>query len=158
MTQQTIEIKLKNRILKIDEGDYELFISRRWGISNRGYLKCQKVINGKPVNIAFHRLIMNAAPDQFLDHINQDKLDNRRSNLRFCTKAQNMMNRRKFKSERCVSRYKGVGKHGNRWRARARYESKYYHLGYFDSEELAAKAFDNFIKFKHGDFACLNFS
>jgi len=91
-----------------------------------------------------------------VDHKNSDSLDNRKSNLRICTMAQNNLN----KSKRIIrtSKYKGLchNKRHNRWIAYITLNRKTYHLGYFDDEIEAAKAYNEKAKELHGEFARLN--
>ena len=70
-----------------------------------------------------------------VDHINGDKLDNRKANLRVCTKSENQVNRRVAKG-RCG--YLGVAKHYGKFQARIRRNKKRIYLGRFDTAEEAA--------------------
>lgn len=92
-----------------------------------------------------------------IDHINGDRSDNRIANLRLASRVQNLANRQKQKDT--SSKYKGVywNKKEKKWKASIRTEGKKIHLGYFVSEELAAKAYDEAAKKLHGDYAKLNF-
>lgn len=91
------------------------------------------------------------------DHINHDTLDNRRDNLRICTVSQNNMNRKKSRKTQS-SIYKGVCWYARsrKWIARIKYYETKYHLGYFDSEIEAAKAYNNKARELFGEFAKLN--
>lgn len=97
-----------------------------------------------------------------IDHKNGNGLDNRRSNLRFCTNAQNQHNQRKWGSRSgkpLSSRYKGVSWHRRgHWRAKIQAQGKRRYLGQFQSEEAAARAYDRAARELHGEFAVLNFS
>jgi len=106
------------------------------------------------VKTLMHRLILNAQPNQQVDHINGDGLDNRRVNLRLCTHSQNCANRSKSLSL-TSSRYKGVSRCAdcNRWRD----SFKARLLGLFTSEEDAARAYDTVARETWGEFARLNF-
>jgi hypothetical protein len=90
------------------------------------------------------------------DHINGDGLDNRRANLRPANSRQNTHNRRKMPASR--SRYKGICLHRpGSWQARLRPGERTVSLGYFTSEEAAARAYDAAAREAFGEFACLNF-
>ena len=101
-----------------------------------------------------HRFIMNAPQASHVDHKNHDTLDNRRGNLRICSNQQNRFNISKNKSN--TSGYKGVSRHGNKWRACISLNYKQMHLGSFDTKELAAKAYNAKAIELFGAYACLN--
>lgn len=94
-------------------------------------------------------------PD-FLDHINQDKLDNRIENLRPATRAQNAHNRTSYKGS--SSKFKGVSwhKYRNKYQASIRKNGKQYYLGIFDNAKDAARAYDKKAIELFGEFASLN--
>lgn len=91
------------------------------------------------------------------DHINNDGLDNRRSNLRPATHAQNMWNQRPNRNT--ASGFKGVhqSNRSGRWRARLRKGDADYHLGYYDTAREAALAYDEAARRLFGEFARPNF-
>lgn len=103
--------------------------------------------------IMMHRAIMDARPEQRIDHINHNGLDNRRANLRFCNKAQNAAN-----SLRSKRGYRGISQRGQQWAA---YISNYpacpKYLGIFQTQEAAARAYDAAALARFGEFASLNF-
>jgi two-component SAPR family response regulator len=84
-------------------------------------------------------------------------LDNRKQNLRNCTKRKNNLNQPGHRNS--VSKYKGVywKKDIKKWVASIKKDTKKLHLGYFACEADAAKAYDKAAKKYHGDFAALNF-
>ena len=94
-----------------------------------------------------------------VDHINGDGLDNRRSNLRVVTQAQNTKNRSKQRSA-TSSPYKGVSWHKhkqhNKWSAYITANGHRKHLGYFSDPVDAAKAYDSAARELFGEFAKLN--
>ena len=91
-------------------------------------------------------------PVLYLDHKNGSRNDNRFSNLREATKAQNNRNHRPHPNSK--SGFKGVSTdHGYGWRARCAEQ----YLGFFRSPEEAAKAYDRAAREKWGEFAVLNF-
>lgn len=136
----------------IDKEDLNLVSSKTWH-SSHGYAvaSCDKT--------RMHRLIMGLTDTNLcVDHINHNKLDNRKSNLRVCTNAENVRYQRIWTKKKS-SRYKGVtfDKFGNRWLASIGYEGVIYNLGSFKNEVDAAKAYDEAAKKYHKEFAYLNF-
>ena len=105
--------------------------------------------------VLMHRLIMKC-PDKWIDHINNNGLDNRKSNLRIVTASQNAMNRKKLSNTSSI--YKGVGyhiKHG-KWQAQIKVNRKIQYIGLFKNEIDAALAYNEAAKRLHGEFAKLN--
>lgn len=100
-----------------------------------------------------HREIMQAPDGLTVDHISGDRLDNRRSNLRVCTTQQNTWNRRK-KASPSTSVYVGVSfdRHKGKWKAAIREDGRGVTLGYFDSEEEAAAAYQTAALRVRGQF------
>jgi hypothetical protein len=92
-----------------------------------------------------------------VDHINGNPLDNRRSNIRGCTRTQNLANVPKHESRGGTSRFKGVSRKGNKWVAQIKVANKKQHLGYFDDEREAALAYDAAAREAFAGFAKLNF-
>lgn len=105
--------------------------------------------------IQMHRLIMGVWDGRKVDHRNHDTLDNRRDNLRLGTNANNQANRI---SAVGTSRFKGVSwnTQKQKWRATIYREGRTIFLGYFDSEEEAALAYNAVAARMDGEFACLN--
>jgi len=99
-----------------------------------------------------HRIIMNPCRNMVVDHINGDGLDNRKSNLRVCTQAKNLANKRKNKYSK--SRYKGVVKQSNGSKFVARCKDIY--LGSFVSEHEAAAAYNKKALELFGEYAYIN--
>lgn len=96
--------------------------------------------------------LLQANPHELVDHINLNKLDNRRCNLRIATHSQNSQNRDKL-NKRCTSKYVGVRKtpQGN-WSAQIK--NKY--LGRFDNEEDAARRYNEEALKLFGEHAYTN--
>ena len=146
---------LKHGVLKIDIKDAGLVLRGCYSVvtgRNKGAYCCVKV-NG--ANQYIHRVIMNAGPGEFVDHINNNRLDNRRANLRIVTPSQNGMNRAHGYGK---SRYRGVAWRPieKKWQAQIKSAGKYYYLGCFESEIDAAKAFNEAAIRIHGEFGKLN--
>lgn len=103
-----------------------------------------------------HRLILAAPRGRIVDHINRDRLDNRRENLRFCTIGQNLRNSRKRTG---ANPYKGVTKaQYGKWRAQIFLNYHYHFIGNFTTPEEAARAYDEVARAIHQEFAGLNFT
>ncbi len=90
---------------KVDEDDYNRVSVYKWSTDDSGYAKCQVGL--------LHRFIMKATKDdQIVNHLNNDRLDNRKVNLRFATISQNNQNRNKKKEYTSI--YIGVSKSQNK--------------------------------------------
>ena len=139
----------------VDAEDYDRLSKYKWcaNKSRRSYYAVRS--NGQR-QIRMHRMITSAPKGLFVDHINHNGLDNRKTNLRLCTESQNNLNRRPYGK---TSRYKGVSRHKktNRYLAAICYQGKRFHLGTFRDEVDAAKAYDKKARELFGQFAYLNF-
>jgi len=140
---------------RIDEATVKGY---RWRLSNRsdGLEQSYVVAWHRGQHIFMHRLIMGATERQVVDHINGDGLDNRRSNLRFCTTAENSRNSKKY-TRSATSKLKGVCRVDRGWRAQIMHMYKKYNLGTFATEEAAAHAYDAAARRLFGEFARCNF-
>lgn len=139
----------------IDDEDYEYLNQWKWCAHKEGYaVRSASKQNGKREYIRMHRLIMNAKKGQIIDHINCNKVDNRKENLRFCTDMQNSQNQKKRKG--LTSLYKGVDLFRGKYRAFIRVNKKQIYLGTFENEEAAAEAYNNAAINYHGEFARIN--
>jgi hypothetical protein len=127
-----------------------------WSISKDGYAIRMATVNEKRVTIYMHREINKTPAGMETDHINGDRLYNLRSNLRTCSPRENRCNRQKMNGT--SSRYKGVSwnKGVQKWIAKIKVNQKGIHLGVFDSEIEAAKAYNKVAKQVFGEFARLN--
>ena len=137
----------------VDDEDYEWLRQYEWQVDRHNSVKTHAPgMKGKLI----HRLILNAPEHLEVDHIDGNRLNNQRSNLRLATSSQNKMNRgpRKDNTSGC----KGVSWHSQRlkWTARVKAGQKYIHLGLFDSKEAAALAYNATARQLHGEYAWLN--
>ncbi|MCE9567426.1 MAG: HNH endonuclease [Planctomycetes bacterium] len=146
----------KGHIALVDADDYDCLSQWKWHISAKGYARRTVIIDGKSRGISMHRQIMNTPDGMFTDHIDGDKLNNRRSNLRICTPEQNGFNLGPRRGTR--SQYKGVTWHkrSGKWQARVKFENQILHLGLFENEIDAAAAYNECALRCFGDFARLN--
>ncbi len=153
----------QNKFTIVDQADFYSLNNFQWCLQQKDQntYVVRFILNpGKRVTIvSMHREIMNPPKNLFVDHRNNDGLDNRRQNLRLATPSQNMCNRRK-RTSKTSSRFIGVcfDKGTGRWCAHIKAEGKTKWLGRFSSEIDAAKARDNAARQYHGEFARLNFS
>lgn len=139
----------------IDEQDLELVTQYKWQCTIHGYAS-SAIPGQKKKKQYMHRLIMDADDGEFVDHINHNKLDNRRENLRICSRAENVRNSR---SPEGKSQYKGVSfKPGRKkpWRSRIYVNGEQIILGDYLTEVEAAYAYDLAAKEHFGEFAYLN--
>lgn len=138
----------------VDDEDYELVTGYRWYLTN-GYARSEKMTDYNRDRVRMHSLILkkHGIPHKRVDHINRNRLDNRKINLRPATTRQNSMNKA---SRPHSSKYKGVSKHtiGNwsRWQV---YLGRKY-LGVYNNEINAAKVYNEAAKRKFGEFAYIN--
>ena len=144
----------------VEDTDYEWLNQWKWRFDSCGYAARTDRSTGKTITIRMHRLINSTPKGLFTDHVNGNRLDNRRNNLRTATHLENSINRTKstnikYKSK---SRFKGVTrvKPTHRWRARGTSSGKLMHIGWFDSEIEAAEAYNEFAKKHFGEYAQLN--
>ena len=149
---KTIELT-QGRFATVDDGDFDELNRHKWCISGAGYAVRKSFFK----TIGMHAAIMGTPDGMHTDHINGDKLDNRRENLRICTPSQNQQNRSNQKNNKIG--YKGVGWNStaNKWLARITVRGEQVHLGYFETAEDAARAYDQAAKDLHGEYAFLNF-
>lgn len=79
-----------------DPDDLWIIKSRTWYKDKDGYLASNYLFNGKLCFLMFHREVIKAPAGSVVDHINRDKCDNRKCNLRLCSRSENNMNRNRF--------------------------------------------------------------
>lgn len=133
----------------LDDADAPLVVCHRIWQTPKGYA----MLWAAGRNIMVHRLLLGE-PAGAIDHVNGDKLDNRRANLRLATPAQNSFNVRARKN---ASGFKGVTKNTQGWIARIQYDGRQRNLGTYATPEDAAKAYDRAAAVLFGEFAKLNF-
>jgi hypothetical protein len=156
-----MEIDLgKGHVAVIDDEDASLVAGFKW-YPMRAYGKVYaagwKHMPPGRFFVHLHRLIANAQPRDIIDHIDRDPLNCRKTNLRKVTRQQNVWNSGPARKQ-CTSKYKGVFlcRQTGRFRARIVHYRKRFYLGYFDSEEDAARAYNAKAVELFGEFAYLN--
>jgi len=137
----------------VDDEDYERFSFKRWNLSPFGYARSKYRKDNIEATCFLHRFIMNAQPGTILDHINGDKLDNRKSNLRFCTTSQNGYNRKRQKNN--ISGHAGIGwnKQFGKWKARIRRDQTPIYEEHFDDFDEAVREYRKNHKQLIGEFS-----
>jgi hypothetical protein len=107
--------------------------------------------------LLLHRVILDAPPGVEVDHINRNRLDNRRANLRLASDGENARNCKR--NSRNTSGYKGVrfDALARRWGVSVKLDRRHYWMGFFDTPEQAAFAYDFGAAALHGEFAATNF-
>lgn len=153
----------RGKVAWVDDVDFEWLNQWSWTFHGRyAYRKgrsSEGVLYKK--SILMHRQILGVVDqsrDVEVDHINHDKLDNRRSNLRVCGRSQNLANQRL--SSKSKSGYKGVcfleGCTERPWSAYVTTNKKRVYLGYFETKEEAAAVYNQAALQNFGEFALLN--
>lgn len=146
-------------VTTIDDEDFGLVGQNKWyAITDRNgksyAVRNVKRADGTSRLLYLHKVICPSPPGMDTDHSDGDSLNNRRSNLRVATRAQNLANGKHRASK---SGYRGVQRNGNRWNARVTFNGKHKHIGSFATPEAAARAFDAANIAIRGEFAQLNF-
>lgn len=150
---------------QIDIPDVGIVAGRNWHL-NRDYAVAFHSVGERDkkkrgTTVFMHRLIMGVAGEDYknqqVDHIDANGLNNRRSNLRICTPTENVRGRRKLRANRAASQYKGASRWSGGWKATIRKNGKHKHLGCFDNELDAARAYDTAAIEYFGEYARLNF-
>lgn len=151
----------KGKFAIVDDEDFPYLNAYKWQAvlkgSVRWYARRGHGDRDHIRSVYMHRQIMNTPKGTQIDHIDGNGLNNTKTNLRFTTDSQNLMNSRKpRKGWRTSSQYKGVYWHKYRWRAVIKKEGRIIVIGHFDSELEAAKAYDAKAKELFGQYARLN--
>lgn len=144
--------------MTIDDADELLVALFKWHLHSRGY--AARSIGGRKYKsyVLAHRWIVGADRGDEVDHINGDKLDNRRVNLRLVTHSQNICNRPTQSNN--TSGYRGVYWHRKleKWGAQIKVDGRQNYLGVHLTLEDAARAYDAAACRFFGEFARPNFT
>ena len=150
-----MHLELTNSVQRatIDDCDAARVSGMSWRLHSRGYVVSSVRGGGM---IYLHRLLTGATSGVQVDHIDHDRLNNRRANLRLASAAQN--NRNSAISRRNRTGFKGVSRKGGRgpFRAFIGDDGRRIFLGSFPDAASAARAYDQAAVAIYGDFASPN--
>ena len=133
--------------VRVDPDDFEYLSQWKWHLSKQGY--AVRSADGGSRNILMHRVVADTPEDMHTDHINRDKLDNRKTNLRVCTHAENMQNKspyKKYSHKKYADRTFHNPNYGSgvswvqqmgRWQVRLQINRVRKVYGYYDTEKQA---------------------
>lgn len=127
--------------IKLTQGKYALVDAEDFDRINQWkWYFCHGYANRSKDNVSMHRFINETPKGLYTDHINRDKLDNRKVNLRTVTKSQNDHNTGPMKNNK--SGYKGIYwyQEKGKWKVQIAINKKNIHLGYFTDLQQAIKA------------------
>lgn len=141
----------QNKVTLINDIDYDFFCQWNWYYLNSGYAVRKSGGRFNQKLIYMHREIMNAPEGKEVDHINGNRLDNRRENLRIVSRQENRLNHPKRNNK---SGYTGVVfiEEKNKYRATITYKNKTRNLGYFSSAQDAGIAYKKEAEILFGEF------
>ena len=127
---------------EVDDEDLQRTSQHRWRLSAQGYAYRYVTVKGeRSLCVLLHRWLLNAPPKLQIDHINMNRLDNRRANLRLVTYAENKQNVLSYVKPGRTSRFRGVSwsKQAKKWVAQTRLNNVGYYLGNYSDEAEAAR-------------------
>jgi hypothetical protein len=157
------EIKLtQGKFALVDDEDYDELNKHKWcawkNSDGTFYAVRRTKDKNRKIGIArMHREILNAPKDKHVDHRNHDGLDNRKCNIRICTRSENLRNCKIHKTNTSGLMGVSLDYNTNRWRADISKNNKQIFLGCFDDKDEAGRAYDMKAIELSGEFAILNF-
>lgn len=145
-----------NKYFFVSIEDFLICSKFTWYLTLLGYVtSCQK---GK--SILLHRFLMGlkTGDKKVVDHINGNKLDNQRKNLRICKHSENCQNSKIRKDKKWKGYWKNKSRGNNKpFQAQIRLNGKLKHIGFYQTAKEAAKAYDSYAKIYYKKFAKTNF-
>jgi hypothetical protein len=150
-----IATNIKNRVVLVDDEDFEYLNQFNWYVNKTDYTWYAYRWN-KTKHLAMHREIMRTPDEMEVDHKNGKGYDNQKSNMRNCTRSQNSMNKvspTNHSKGVCYDKHRGSPK---KYKAQIKKDGIHYNLGYFLTEIEAAITYNNAATELFGEFALLN--
>ena len=144
----------RGAVALVDDEDYDWLSQWCWRLNSHGYAIRSFKLDGKTRYLNMHRIVMDAQRGQYVDHIDHNRLNNRRANLRFVTAQENQRHRRTFCNN--STGFKGVSFLHNQWHARLGLDRQMIHLGFFDDLQVAAQVYDAAARRVFGEFTLPN--
>lgn len=149
----------QGKFAMVDDEDYEQLAEFKWYFKN-GYAQRGTYPDGRygrQVIVYMHRSVYGECQphsfDREVDHIDGDKLNNQKSNLRIATRSQNNANKRRAKNNKSGFRGVSFKSKQRRWVAQICVNKHKKHLGYFDSPAEAHEAYKAAASKYFGEFA-----
>lgn len=141
----------QGRVAIVDDDRLEELSKFTWFVTGNGYAYRKTRIGNSTTSM--HHAVLPRIDGFDVDHINGNRLDNRKENLRYATRSQNLRNRGAAKHSK--SGIKGVYFHRatGKWRAEMKIDGKSKHLGLFETKELAHAAYQGKAVIIQGEFA-----
>lgn len=150
MSEAVVFIPLtRGKVAVIDFDDFEKVRGFKWHADQDGHTFYAKRAAPRPSKskLMMHREILGCPAGLEVNHVDGDGLNNQRSNLEITTRGGNSRAFRRRLAP-AASKFRGVVGHtkSKRWRACIKFQGKREYLGWFDSEESAARAYDSRAK------------
>ena len=149
-------IPVSKELAKVDLEDFDRLSGFKWYLVANGYAMAAPCKNGKREYFYMHHMLVPKTKGKEVDHINGDKLDNRKMNLRLVSCQGNQANEKLSKNN--TSGFKGVhwDKTKRKWGARIKVNYTGIFLGRYDNKIDAAKAYNQAALKHFGEYARLN--
>lgn len=139
----------------VDDENYDYLNQWKWKLDSKGYAVRQTSRKlGKRKIVYMHREVAKTPQDMLTDHKNFNKLDNRRKNLRICTKRENQIHQT---NSRNTSGIRGISydKNSNKWIIQFSPQKYKYKRIYLNSKQDAIKKYNKMVKKYYGEFGIL---
>lgn len=138
----------------VSDEDYDRVACFKWYLQSDGYAARNVTLeDGTRRTLLMHRFLADApyGNGKHIDHRDLDKLNNQRTNLRSCLRAENLRNYPRRKDN--TSGFKGVTQRSGKWLARIGFKGQYMRLGLFETPELAHEFYCLAADMLHGVYA-----